>query len=89
MFQDQTQRIKNVSQKREAVLTVLSQVFPPSNVWKWSERGEELLPEEGVPESQNRSTRLEILYPCGSDLILNLEKGRNRGRHSELVRQEA
>jgi hypothetical protein len=45
--------------------------------------------EEGVPESQNRFTPLEILYPCDSDLILNLEKGCNRGRHSEPVMQEA
>jgi hypothetical protein len=75
----QAKQLKQVGQNREAAQAMLSQCFPSSNVGKWSERGEELLSEEGVPESQNRSTRLGILYPCGSVLILGPEKGRNRG----------
>jgi len=67
------------SQNRETGFMMLPQVIPSNHVWQGNERGEECMQEEGEPEGQNRPTHLEILYPCGSGLILNLEKGRNRG----------
>ena len=63
--------------------------LPPIKVGNGDERGEELLQEEGVLESQNRSTHLEVLFLPDAGLILSLEKGSNSGRHSEPVMQEA